>query len=93
MAGKCRPSLRRKTLENVKHSNLSQTDKDCITEVFKRYEETQREGEWKMGEDEEYEYGTCSVCGYKEFNAFSQLLPHNFCPNCGAKMQNKYTKE
>jgi hypothetical protein len=47
----------------------------------------QTEGEWKMGEDEEYEYGTCSVCGYNEYNAFSQCLPHNFCPNCGAKMK------
>lgn len=43
MAGKCRPSLRRKTLEHLKWCNLSQTDKDCITEVFKRYEEAQVE--------------------------------------------------
>ena len=41
MAGKCRPSLREKTLEIVRHSNLSQTNKDCIAEVFKRYEEAQ----------------------------------------------------
>lgn len=40
MAGKCRPSLRRKTLEHLKWCNLSQTTKDCITEVFKRYEES-----------------------------------------------------
>ena len=38
MSGKCRPSLRKKTLENVKRSNLSQTDKDCIVAVFERYE-------------------------------------------------------
>ena len=38
MPGKCRPSLIAKTLENVKRSNLSQTDKDCIAEIFKRYE-------------------------------------------------------
>ena len=43
MPGKCRPSLREKTLENVKHSELSQTDKDCIAEVFKRYEEDHNE--------------------------------------------------
>ena len=36
MSGKCRPSLRAKTLENVKRSNLSQTDKDCIQAVFER---------------------------------------------------------
>lgn len=38
MSGKCRPSLRKKTLENVKRSNLSNTDKECIVEVFERYE-------------------------------------------------------
>lgn len=38
MSGKCRPSLRKKTLENVMRSNLSNTDKECIAEVFKRYE-------------------------------------------------------
>ena len=44
-------------------------------------------GEWEMGLDEgDYDYGTCSVCGYNEYNAFCCLLPHNYCPNCGAKM-------
>lgn len=38
MSGKCRPSLRRKTLENVKRCNLSETDKDCIEAVFKEFE-------------------------------------------------------
>ena len=44
-------------------------------------------GRWEMGVDEgDYEYGTCSVCGYNEYNAFGCCLPHNYCPNCGAKM-------
>ena len=44
-------------------------------------------GKWEMGVDEgDYEYGTCSACGYNEYNAFCCLLPHNYCPNCGAKM-------
>ena len=44
-------------------------------------------GRWIMGVDEgDYEYGTCSMCGYNEYNAFCCLLPHNYCPNCGAKM-------
>ena len=34
MSGKARPSLIAKTLENVKRSSLSQTDKDCIQTVF-----------------------------------------------------------
>lgn len=39
MSGKCRPSLRPKTLENVKRSNLSITDKRCIEEAFRRLDE------------------------------------------------------
>lgn len=34
MSGKCRPSLRPKTLLNVDLSNLSKTDKECIHAVF-----------------------------------------------------------
>lgn len=37
MPGKCRPSLREKTLANVMRSNLSETDKACIKAVFERY--------------------------------------------------------
>lgn len=37
MTGKCRPSLRAKTLANVKRCSLSQTDKDCIQAVFERF--------------------------------------------------------
>lgn len=42
MSGKARPSVRKKTLQNVKHSTLSTTDKICIEEVFKRYDEMSR---------------------------------------------------
>ena len=34
MSGKCRPSLRPKTLYNVDRSSLSTTDKECIRAVF-----------------------------------------------------------
>lgn len=37
MPGKCRPSLREKTLANVMRSNLSETDKQCIKNVFERF--------------------------------------------------------
>lgn len=37
MPGKARPSLRSKTLANVEMSNLSETDKKCIKEIFGRY--------------------------------------------------------
>ena len=43
MPGKARPSLRSKTIANVWRSNLSDTDKACIEEVFERYEQLQKE--------------------------------------------------
>lgn len=58
MSGKARPSLRKKTLENVRFCNLSQTDKECIFEVFRRYEEMP-------------ELVRCKDCKYAYINAFS----------------------
>ena len=43
MSGKCRPSLRRKILENVKWCNLSHTDKNGIVAVFELAEKQQAE--------------------------------------------------
>lgn len=48
MSGKCSPSLRQKTLDNVRLSNLSQTDKECIEAAFSyltEYEDTNLEPE------------------------------------------------
>ena len=39
MSRRIRPSARRKTLGNVKYSNLSETDKKCIEEVFEKFNE------------------------------------------------------
>ena len=38
MSGKCRPSLRKKSLYVVKQSDFSKAVKECIFEVFARYE-------------------------------------------------------
>ena len=40
--GKARPSFRSKTLANVEMSNLSETDKKCIKEIFERYGDSER---------------------------------------------------
>lgn len=37
MAGKTRPSLLKKTLKNVETSALSNTDKECIKQVFEEF--------------------------------------------------------
>lgn len=48
-----------------------------------------KHGRWIIGEDEaEYEYGVCSVCDHREWDAFAygrDRVP-NYCPNCGARM-------
>ena len=96
MAGKCRPSLRGKTLANVMYSNLSKTDKDCIKAVFERYEERPKgrwilKKEWRGGRW--HKWYECSCCGEKDDNyEMYEAMPFagglsNFCPNCGADMR------
>ncbi len=77
MPGKCRPSLRAKTLENVKRCNLSQTDKDCIQAVFERFTPQKPK---KIGE--EYINGRwvvdyeCAACG-------NPYADDSYCSCCG----------
>lgn len=44
-----------------------------------------RRGEWIKKPHISKEYKQCNVCKYD----FSRLIPDNFCPNCGAKMDGK----
>lgn len=80
MSGKARPSLRRKTLENVRFCNLSDTDKKCIYAVFEAKDV--KHGQW--GQPRIFKDGMglfrCSVCGEASIRRFK------FCPECGAKM-------
>lgn len=57
----------------------------------------QREGEWLNGDDNEYEFAYCSVCGrmqYADWNSHAEAKEkigefhkdYQFCPGCGAKM-------
>ena len=93
MPGKVRKCLRDKTIYNVLRSNLSETDKDCILEVFVRYEHLLyralpevRHGEWvptlTFGWLLMHHHWNCSVCGAPSDNEGLE----NYCPNCGAKM-------
>ena len=45
---------------------------------------TQKMGRW-IFTDKTYEYGRCSECGYGIVDLVNGK-PHNYCPNCGAKM-------
>lgn len=84
MPGKCRPSLRDKTLENVMRSSLSSTDKECIKAVFERYEaETVKHGRWILHDNGS---GTCDQCRFTQKNVWDDDNQQNYCGVCGAKM-------
>lgn len=84
MPGKVRKSLRDKTIHNVLLSDLSESDKDCVLEVFIRYEhmlDNEKHGRWKTVNTNLFPVQQCSVCG-----CGTMPTDWNFCPHCGAKM-------
>lgn len=84
MPGKCRPSLRAKTLYNVMRSDLSETDKQCIKAVFERFNAAQIEmGRWILRNDGS---GTCNRCRFTQKNVWDDDNVQNYCGVCGAKM-------
>ena len=85
MPGKLRKSLRDKTLHNVLTSHLSETDKDCIVDVFIRYEhmlDNEKHGKWNIVNTNLFPVQQCSLCG-----CGMMLADWDYCPNCGAKME------
>ena len=68
MAGKTRPSLRRKVLYNVEHSNLNATDKECIKAVFEKF-------------DDAVEVVRCKDCKYAVLTTGEDFVVG--CENCG----------
>ena len=97
MAGKMRPSLRPKTLENVKRSNLSQPDKKCIAAVFAEFDKIVRCKECKYwdtetieklpysGNDGDYrpvDYAECTR--WSDWATCYMLRYNDFC-SCGVR--------
>ena len=82
MPGNCRPSLRRKTLHNVKLiTNLSDTDKKCIENAFD-----------KLDQLDELGLTIEDIKALKENNTpkkleCSEWYPNDRdCPNCGSNL-------
>ena len=87
-----------KSIELMQRAGDSQNDIACGMRRALRLLEMQdvvdakeeKHGEWKTALDEaEYEYGTCSECGFVEWDAFPAGRVPNYCQNCGAKMDGK----
>ena len=88
MAGKLRPSLRAKTLQNVAASNLSVTDKRCIEHVFAKFDTTPKADVVEVVKCEKCKYLTihnrptlyayCEKTHY-EFKPFETDTRTHFC--------------
>ena len=48
-----------------------------------------RHGRWILSSDEQYEYCTCSECGYQNGENWMIGSDIAYCANCGAKMDGK----
>lgn len=46
-----------------------------------------KRGKWILTEDEDYEYCTCSECGYQNGENWMNGSDIPFCANCGADMR------
>ena len=74
-------------LTDLRYTINAQAVKYAIDGCKKADVQEVKHGKWKMGIDEaDYEYGTCSVCGYIEWDAFGRGDYPFFCSRCGAKM-------
>ena len=100
MSGKTRPSLRKKCLKNVMRSELSQTDKDCIAAVFKKFANMTevKPGKWLTTQNDTIrgQKFTCSICGKIAYcpqpTRLKNWVKHcnyEYCPHYGAKMDGK----
>ena len=84
MAGKCRPSLLPKTLENVMRSNLSKTDKECIKAVFDKH---RPKGRWVYDScNMEWSCSECFEAAHVGLGTKYGYILSDYCPNCGATM-------
>lgn len=58
-----------------------------LENTIKELEQGQKTGQWVFV-DKAHEHAYCSECGYGNVDLFNGR-PHNYCPNCGAKMDER----
>ena len=80
------------SLEEYEDNSHTFTVKPLIKRIVKLPSVTVRQtGEWIRGEVEvgaceiEYPWWKCSECGWEH----ALVIPRNYCPNCGAKMESE----
>lgn len=66
---------------NFDRSTMVNTALDMAIKALEQEPET---GQWVFI-DKAHEHACCSECGYGNVDLFNGR-PHNYCPNCGAKM-------
>ena len=88
MSGKCRPSLRKKTIMVVMQSDFSKAVKECIAEVFARYESMIEKSEKTEVNaiEKSMTMENCDKCkvGRWYYDMFGELLCENNCPYTGS---------
>lgn len=62
-----------------------------LENTIKELEQGQKTGQWVFV-DKAHEHAYCSECGYGNVDLFNGR-PHNYCPNCGAKMDEEEGKK
>ena len=89
----CEDAISRKSMLNYQqylHGRMSNEENHKLWEFIKNLPSvthTQKTGRW-IFVDDAHEHARCSECGYGNVDLLDRR-PHNYCPNCGSKMESE----
>lgn len=80
--------LERQGCTEITMCERKQRDADILSELPTIDAEPVRHGQWVFSPD--HAEGICTMCNFKiygrPYNNTYLIVPYNYCPNCGAKM-------